>query len=252
MGAIGGMNYNGSGSMSGTDATATPPTTTQSQSLNHTTAAGGLLTEVQIIEEAASICRQQTLLGGTNPTTAGCKYYVALETGAIDPGQATASFSGLSTIPMGTGTSFLKETWSVPLALEAGVPALALGIKIPGLQFLVHGGFDFDRWKAGFNLIELGAPGGLPTSASKTSWSADPAVGVGARYYLSSNWFAGVDSTWAFARSQNISAPSANFAPLQSYTLDTGSHTVTTVMFELGYSFGGPPPPSAPMVTKAR
>ncbi len=264
IGTMGAMNYNGTGSMSGTDITAVPPTTTQSQSLNHTTAAGGAAIDVDVNQLLADFpdianCLQLPGQGGLS----GCENLARnglinpiielyVEAGLTDPGQASASFSGLSAIPMGTGTSTLKETWSIPLQLGLRVPARYLGINSPALEFLVHGGVDFDRWKAGFNLTEAGAPGGPGTSASKTWWSADPAVGVGARYHLSRNWFVGVDSTWAFAHSQSISAPSANFAPLQSYTLATGSHTMTTVLFELGYTFGGPSASSAPMVAKAR
>lgn len=261
IGTMGAMNYNGTGSMSGTDITAVPPTTTQSQSLNHTTAAGGAAIDFDASDIVASWANYQQCAQNVGPTACARAAQTDLfdpieslyiELGLTDPGQASASFSGLSAIPLGTGTSTLKETWSIPLQLGYRLPARYLGINSPALEFLVHGGVDFDRWKAGFNLTEAGAPGGPGTSASKTWWSADPAVGVGARYHLSRNWFVGVDSTWAFARSQSISAPSANFAPLQSYTLATGRHTMTTVLFELGYTFGGPSASSAPMVAKAR
>ena len=241
MGNFGFLNYRGNGSMSGTDIGGAPPTVTQSQSLNHTTPAGGVAVELAPTVTNACI----TISGGDDPTdiTSGspqafslCDLFLAIA--AIDPGRATASFSGLNAGPAGTGTSFLKETWSIPIALGYRTPARTFGINVPGLSFDVHGGFDFDRFQAGFNLTEPGAgPGAPATSATKTWWQADPAVGVGARYQLSGGWFAGVDLNWAFARSQNVSAPSANFAPFQSYNLATGSHTLTTVMLNLGKSF---------------
>jgi hypothetical protein len=238
MGNLGALNYNGSGSMSGTDIGGAPPTVTQSQSLNHTTVAGGAT-----VEFTPAAFGSGTTVCGTLDNDVGiivgpifCNLFLTL--GALDPGRATASFAGLNAGPAGTGTSFLKETWSIPIALGYRTPARTFGINVPGLSFDVHGGVDFDRFQAGFNLTEPGAGPGAPgTSATKSWWQADPAVGVGARYQLAGGWFTGVDSTWAFARSQNVSAPSANFAPFQSYNLSTGSHTLTTVMLNLGKSF---------------
>lgn len=246
MGTLGGLNYSSTGSMSGTDTGAAPPTTTQSQGYNHTTVAGGGMMEI-----GGSTSAGGGLAAGEDPTTGGApdcgigftdiicallnNSFVA--TGFSDPGRATASFSGLSVIPKGTGTSFIKEEWSIPLYLGYRVQARRLGIAIPGLSFDVHGGVQFNEFKAGFNLVELGAPGGPGTAASKSWWEADPAVGVGARYQLGAGWFTGLDATWAFARSQNISAPSANFAPFENYTQSTGSRTLTAVMFNLGKTF---------------
>jgi hypothetical protein len=241
MGDLGMLNYSGSGSMSGTDIGGAPPTVTQSQSLDHTTVAGGATVEIT----PAAITNACTTISGyapdddsiwSNQALQLCSLFLSI--GAIDPGRATASFAGLNAIPAGTGTSFLKETWSIPIALGYRTPARTFGINVPGLSFDVHGGVDFDRFQAGFNLTEPGAGPGAPgTSATKTWWQADPAVGVGARYQLAGGWFTGVDSTWAFAHSHSVSAPSANFAPFESYTLATGSHTLTTVMLNLGKSF---------------
>ena len=239
LGNIGGLNYSGTGSMSGTDIAAAPPTTTQSQSLNHTTLAGGGMMEIGGSTSAGDRCDQPHEGGADQITACALVNFtnIFMSFGLTDPGQATASFSGLSVIPKGTGTSFFKEEWSIPLYLGYRVSARALGIAVPGLSFDVHGGANFNRFKAGFNLTEGGAPGGPPTSATKRWWETDPAVGFGARYRLFDGWFAGVDTTWAFARSQNVSAPSANFAPFESYTLATGSHTLTTVTFNLGKTF---------------
>jgi hypothetical protein len=241
MGNFGFLNYSGNGSMSGTDIGGAPPTVTRSQSLDHTTPGAGGTVEVT----PAAITNACTTISGyapdddsiwSNQAVQLCSLFLSI--GAIDPGRATASFAGLNAGPAGTGTSFLKETWSIPIALGYRTPARTFGINVPGLSFEVHGGVDFDRFQAGFNLTEPGAGPGAPgTSATKTWWQADPAVGVGARYQLAGGWFTGVDSTWAFARSQNVSAPSANFAPFQSYNLSTGSHTLTTVMLNLGKSF---------------
>ena len=251
MGEMGGLNYSGTGSMSGADAGV--GTTTQSQSLNHTTAAGGGAVDItsgalENFHDLQSLC-----IAGAGDATCAAAFYGLLEIAALDPGRATASFSGLSAGPLGTGTSFFKEKWSIPVALGVGASATKFGINIPALSFYVKGGVSFDEFQAGFNLTELGAPGGPGTSASNTYWEADPLVGVGARYYLSRNVFVGVNSTWAFARSHSVSAPSANFAPFENYTLNTGSHTLTTVMFNLGWTFGDPPVSSkTAMVTKAR
>jgi hypothetical protein len=165
--------------------------------------------------------------------------FLWFEFGYDDPSGSTVSFSNVSKFPKGTGTATLNLRTTVPLHVGVSIAANKVGIQVPNLWFEIFGGANLDQWKSQFALTEAGAPAGAATSAARSYWLVDPAVGIGVKYALGNGFAIGLNSTWAFAEARSVMAQSPNF-PSESYTLTSGRQTTTAVKFTLSKVFGGP------------